>query len=1167
MKKYRFLILVCFAVVLFLSTFVNIQSNNFSFASELAEDLFLKEYTDLYTDSDYLYDEINNSISSIYTIRDYSENLWGVYKNGDDMITQIVPKVYFRTICDTTVVGKEYGFYVKTVLVENDYKTRVFIFDIVISMNEYGNELKYSVEPLFVYEYKLVENKVLPTTEYKVDLSGEYYLTNISYGFTVLNENNYNSQDSYGYIKEKDDGPVILQTRYNSNGYEGKEWQGKPLESAYILVKRICLALPVVKKYTEPMFDIIDFVSDGKNLADLVLWENTPYTRNNELNIITYKDKTTYKENEPYLRTGVLIASDSVVYKSGEGHYSQGVLLLSGIENAYRIYENIKVNIARVDYVGNVTIISTGDRSEYSVHNNNYRKEIEMDTNELVYTLPYGKKIMRFVPEYTGNYSIYHDVDASFDYYVYPQGKDSQECLVSLNDLLLKKGEVYYIDIVSKNDDVNASTMYISLQSVVKNISVNLQLKAGETIAFAYRTNNNNLLSARSSNAAVKIANVINRYNSSQNMVDVDRQSIDIKLYANNSYVIELVNTTSEEITTSFALVDLEQMPQQIKGDNTTQYYWITSSIDGEYIVSLKYKNANVGVEVIDENLIAIPFSEGFGIDYKNIKFQVSANKKVYIGIYDSGKTNENIKINGSNSKNTYKWKVNGSIISGKTYELRRGYTAYLELIVNDIVIVKSFNIATDDYKFSTKDNAITIDPKCRIQNYFEVKAYMIEKTSIGEITTAECPQGYYESTLWIVPILAPTYTFFTYNDDSGLGFKWKGLDLAKVDCTVSVPGKAAVNMIGTTFDLLAQLKTWAFYSPSNITITINRILVRGTTRNRDVEDWVDNGTRGFSVPNLYINALFYSGTGSSTLPYLITCKRHFENLRYSYNKYYKLNTTIKLSDNWIPFPEFSGTLDGNGNSVNGMTINIETSENVLSNYGLFSINSGTIKNLCLLNVTILASPFHGNPLINVGGLVGTNKGTIDGVTVSGLLNCNRYLSAIAAVAADNRNGVIKNCIADNVTLYGNGNMGGIVGVSYGGKITQCHTKNLNAKLYIVKENRNLGGIAGCVLENGIIEYCYNLNGTLKFDGYSEIAWNQIAPHMGIIVGGMENATLRFVSVTGATLDPGSLPEKDNHNWFLNPWYYPRRYIGAVGNGACGVAVNSTIGSTDWVPN
>lgn len=77
MKKYRFLILVCLAVVLFLSTVVNIQSNNFSFASELAEDLFLKEYTDLYTDSDYLYDEINNSISTIYTIRDYSENLWG----------------------------------------------------------------------------------------------------------------------------------------------------------------------------------------------------------------------------------------------------------------------------------------------------------------------------------------------------------------------------------------------------------------------------------------------------------------------------------------------------------------------------------------------------------------------------------------------------------------------------------------------------------------------------------------------------------------------------------------------------------------------------------------------------------------------------------------------------------------------------------------------------------------------------------------------------------------------------------------------------------------------------------------------------------------------------------------------------------------------------------
>lgn len=397
--KMKYLLLT----VLFAALFYSMLTGVIAFATESdGVDLPTKEEVNKYTDSDYLYNDETQSINTSYTIRDYSQKLWNVKYKNDDMIVQIVPKAYFYSECDTTIVGKEYGFYVKTTNEGYRYCTIVFVFDITIVSNSFQNEFSYTVEPLYAYKYYVKSSGVCASVEDHPDMSDYYYLTNVSYGFTVFNENNYNSQDSFGYTKNDDDGPVIMQTRYNCNGYSGTDWQGDIGDVTYLLIKRIAVNIPVYGNYIASACDIIDYVSDGKTLLDCFVWENTPYTRNNELNIITYKDKNSYAEDEPYLRTSVLMASDEVVYKSKCGHYSQGILLLGSINGDYRIYENIKVDIATVNVFGKVETISSGERSEYSVHSNNYREEMESNTNELVYTLPYGKKMFRFTPEYSG---------------------------------------------------------------------------------------------------------------------------------------------------------------------------------------------------------------------------------------------------------------------------------------------------------------------------------------------------------------------------------------------------------------------------------------------------------------------------------------------------------------------------------------------------------------------------------------------------------------------------------------------------------------------------------------------------------------------------------------------------------------------------------------------
>lgn len=164
--------------------------------------------------------------------------------------------------------------------------------------------------------------------------------------------------------------------------------------------------------------------------------------------------------------------------------------------------------------------------------------------------------------------------------------------------------------------------------------------------------------------------------------------------------------------------------------------------------------------------------------------------------------------------------------------------------------------------------------------------------------------------------------------------------------------------------------------------------------------------------------------------------------------------------------------------------------------------------------------------------------------------------------------GTIRNCNVSGLSLYGNGDIGGIAGASYGGLISYCFAQNMKAYLYIVQANRSIGAIAGYINSGAIVEYCYGINTSLIFDGYSEIAWNAIAPKMGKIVGSMNGSTIRNVSLSGIILDPGSLPEKTNNGSIFNSWYYPRKYIGAFGNGACGNAVNGyTITNTSWTPS
>lgn len=1129
------------------------------YAENSADDTFsIENEVKCFTDSDYLYDAENQVINTAYTIQQYKTNLAGKKIGKDDYIVQIIPKSYFYTVGNVTKIGKEYGFFIKTEICLTGYFSRVLVFDIDIGMNQYENELTYSVKPLFVFQYDSSASGV--TLEKIGDeplVTEKFYLKNVCFGLSVFNENSYNTQDVYGYNKSFDNGPVILQSRYNSKGYSLEKWAEEARESELIIIKRL-LGFFDDTGLIEFASYVLDVYNDANSIAKFIACEHTSSTYNNELNIVTYKDRNSYGVNEPYYRTSMIFTSDDVVYGVDKDHYAQSILLLETLGESYRVYENIKLDIVSVGVTGNVETISSGERCEYSVHSNNYREEMESNTNELVYTLPYGKKMFRFTPEYSGEYNIKHGSSENYDYYIYQSSSGSVAPLSSLEGIYLKKGETYCIDVVNKTDKVIADTMSFSLTEIYKDKPQVVKLKSGQSTAFVYKATQTEILDVCSGSPRVNIKYIANRFKPLQSYGEVGRQTVGVRFTEGDLYIIELANKGLNEETVELYFANVEGLPKTVYGDSVTKYYSYTAQKSGKCTITLKYDNPSVAISIFDENLRAVSHSNAAGMDFQNVQFSVTAGKKVYIGICDDNNTGEAINVSCSVGTSAYKWRVDGVVLdstdgSGKSeynYEVERGRTVKVEFIVNDSVVLTMLEVTTGDYHYKLEKGNLTVYDDCWLSEFFEVKAYLTEVVN----GVMQSSGYYYDSTLLIHPIIAQGYNFYVYNDQSNIGLKWNNINIIKIACTISIPTKNDFTIESEGYvGLLKDVKRLAYTQPGNIAIKVDRIYISGAKNNGVKEEfWLSNGKCGFNVPKLYVNALFAGGSGTSSNPYKISCLRHLSNLKYSNNKYYKLTTSLTLPTGWSCFENFTGTFDGGDNTLSNFAVDIETSSNVRANYALFEVNRGTIKNLKLTQINITASPYHNEPAINVAGLVGTNKGTVEYCSASGLLNCNRYLSAIAGVVAENRGGTIKNCSAKNLEIYGNGDMGGVCGVSYGGLISNCSTYEFTGKLYINKENRSLGGIVGYMTDGGTIECCYNVFSAASYEGSAYIGPISLDPKIGMIVGHLNKSTMRNVSVNGMTLSSGNLLSGQ------------RKHVGGAGNGTAGLATESTITNTNW---
>ena len=148
----------------------------------------------------------------------------------------------------------------------------------------------------------------------------------------------------------------------------------------------------------------------------------------------------------------------------------------------------------------------------------------------------------------------------------------------------------------------------------------------------------------------------------------------------------------------------------------------------------------------------------------------------------------------------------------------------------------------------------------------------------------------------------------------------------------------------------------------------------------------------------------------------------------------------------------FSGTLDGAGHTIYGLTLNGES--------GLFSnISGGTVRNL----------NFHGvaaNPNENGAVIAACNYGFIENCTVEGAMRTQKA-GSVGVIAGQN-NGQIINCSVNcDITQASDNSIAGGICSDNSGVITGC---SYTGSIDVSGQNAVAGGISGCDAGGYLIE-------------------------------------------------------------------------------------------------
>lgn len=263
---------------------------------------------------------------------------------------------------------------------------------------------------------------------------------------------------------------------------------------------------------------------------------------------------------------------------------------------------------------------------------------------------------------------------------------------------------------------------------------------------------------------------------------------------------------------------------------------------------------------------------------------------------------------------------------------------------------------------------------------------------------------------------------------------------------------------------------------------------------------------------NIVVYADAPEGKGTEENPYMIytveDLRRVGSDEEWSLDKHYKLMNDIILEkpeegkSNWTPIggesgKSFTGTFDGNGKTITGMTIT-SAYGNAIGLFARLTGEKAMIENLGLLDVKIIMDEYdklewpptgglvgvnwlgtvrncYSTGFVSVrtsmlGGLVGLNEGLVDGCYSSVNVRCNDFLyngstgGLIGYISHVSIDAVCQKSYATG-NVYGT-TAGGLIGNMDGGMIIDCYsTASVSGQQFV-------GGLIG-TQNSGTIKNCY----------------------------------------------------------------------------------------------
>ena len=239
---------------------------------------------------------------------------------------------------------------------------------------------------------------------------------------------------------------------------------------------------------------------------------------------------------------------------------------------------------------------------------------------------------------------------------------------------------------------------------------------------------------------------------------------------------------------------------------------------------------------------------------------------------------------------------------------------------------------------------------------------------------------------------------------------------------------------------------------------------------------------------------------------------------------------------------QFTGSFDGQGHSISGLTIYRPNFNRV----GLFGVVSGNISNVALLDVAITGDYL-------VGGLVGANRvvGSISNIYVTGVVTGSSYVGGLVGA----NYGSINNSYATGPVTASNTNnsvnIGGLVGANYGsinnsyatGPVTASNNSN-----YTV----NVGGLVGA-----------NYGGTINnsYSTGSVTASNNT--NYSVNVGGLVGANFGGTITNSYVI--GSVAASNNSNYTVNVGGLVGANYGSISNTYSTGSVTATYNNSSVV--